>query len=117
REQALSAARDTEPLAETRAQHATIEFLQLAGLEARLREHMVAASGHEKLSIGLPYLDDQVVRAVLAVRPHERETPWTYKPLLTMAMAGILPDEFRGRITKGDASVDVHRGYRRHRGS
>jgi asparagine synthase (glutamine-hydrolysing) len=115
REQALSAAQSTPPLAGTRAQHATIECLQLAGQEARLREHMLAAAGHHDLAIGLPYLDDQVIRAVLSVRLHERETPWTYKPLLTNAMNGILPTAFGARITKGDASVDVHRGYRRHR--
>ncbi|MGH3973628.1 MAG: asparagine synthase-related protein [Pseudonocardiaceae bacterium] len=50
----------------------------------------------------------------MAVRPHERSTPWRYKPLLTEAMRGIVPAPILGRVTKGDYTTDAHAGFRRH---
>ena len=62
-----------------------------------------------------PYLDDRVIEAALAVRLHERMTPWKYKPLLAAAVRSIVPDEILGRTTKGDFTADVYAGLKRHR--
>jgi asparagine synthetase B (glutamine-hydrolysing) len=52
--------------------------------------------------------------AALAVRPHERATPWRYKPLLVEAMRPILPEAIAARTTKGEFGEDVRIGFRRH---
>ncbi|GGU33499.1 asparagine synthase-related protein [Streptomyces violascens] len=63
-----------------------------------------------------PFLDDRVIEAALAVRARERVTPWAYKPLLTTAMRGIVPDECLRRTSKAQASMDASNGLREHRG-
>ncbi len=62
-----------------------------------------------------PFLDDRVIEACLAVRPSERVTPWQYKPLLTTAMSGIVPDACLRRTNKAAASMDAANGLREHR--
>ncbi len=62
----------------------------------------------------LPFVDDRVVETVLAVRQHERTTPWRYKPLLAEAMHGTVPDLVLCRTTKGEFGEDVRIGLRRH---
>jgi asparagine synthase (glutamine-hydrolysing) len=56
-----------------------------------------------------------VVEACLAVRLHERTTPWRYKPLIVEAMRDVVPAAVLQRTTKGDFSVDGHAGLRRAR--
>lgn len=63
-----------------------------------------------------PFFDDRVIEACLAVRPSERVTPWRYKPLLTTAMCGIVPESCLGRTNKAAASMDASNGLREHRG-
>ena len=62
-----------------------------------------------------PYYDVQVVEAGMAIRPHERVTPWRYKPLIIEAMRGIVPDASLARQTKANGSGDEEPGLRRHR--
>ncbi|MFF7353677.1 asparagine synthase-related protein [Streptomyces filipinensis] len=62
-----------------------------------------------------PYLDDRVVEAALAVRVHERCTPWEYKPLLATAMRDVLPERIRARTTKGSFDEDLRTGLSRSR--
>lgn len=73
---------------------------------------MTSRSG---LGQAAPYLDDQVIEAALAIRVAERSTPGRYKPVLTEAMRGIVPDDVLGRHTKGEYSTDFHVSLRHNR--
>ncbi|WP_173019474.1 albusnodin/ikarugamycin family macrolactam cyclase [Streptomyces alkaliphilus] len=54
------------------------------------------------VEVAAPYLDNEVLRACLAVRPEERGAPGVYKPLLTAAFPnGPVPPFVLGRVTKG----------------
>ncbi|MGO4753863.1 asparagine synthase-related protein, partial [Streptomyces sp. 2MCAF27] len=74
---------------------------------------MARLFGAAGVALHQPYLDDRVVEAALAVRLHERVTPWRYKPLLAESMRGLVPDVVLGRTTKGDFSADVRAGRQR----
>ncbi|MGH3693837.1 MAG: asparagine synthase-related protein [Pseudonocardiaceae bacterium] len=109
---ALQRAADTaQVLAPHRAQHTTLATLRTNGTSYRLLERLYQREG---IRWELPYLDDRVVEAALAVRPHERCTPWQDKPLLTEAMRGIVPTPILGRVTKGNDTTDSRAGFRRH---
>jgi asparagine synthase (glutamine-hydrolysing) len=64
------------------------------------------------LPLAAPFLDDRVVDACLAVRLHERTTPWRFKPLIVEAMRELVPAAVLQRTTKGDFSADWHTGLR-----
>ncbi|MGH8887588.1 MAG: asparagine synthase-related protein [Egibacteraceae bacterium] len=106
------AAATAEPLAPTCGQHAAVERVQFG---ARSVRHVVRFMARLGLPLAVPYLDDRVVEACLAVRLHERTTPWRYKPLIVEAMRGIVPAAVLARTTKGEFSVDWHAGLRRNR--
>lgn len=61
-----------------------------------------------------PYLDNEVIRACLAVPADQRGTPGRYKPLLTKAFtgAGVLPDFVLARTTKGGFNALAYAGLR-----
>ncbi len=99
------------PLAADRGQHATLAILRMQGPFYRQLSRRFATAG---LRLELPYFDDRVVEAALAVRAHERRTPWRYKPLLVEAMRGILPEVIAARTTKGEFGEDLRVGLRRH---
>ncbi|MEU5052608.1 lasso peptide isopeptide bond-forming cyclase [Streptomyces sp. NPDC021096] len=99
------------PFAEDRGQHQFLLALRTTGPAYRQMARLFAAEGVE---LHMPYFDDRVVEAALAVRLHERATPWRYKPLLADAMRGIVPDIVLDRSTKGEFSRDLHIGWRRH---
>jgi asparagine synthase (glutamine-hydrolysing) len=98
-----------QPLAPTRGQHATLE--QLRGVSYFTR-HLAGIMARAGLPMAAPYLDDRVVEACLAVRLHERTTPWRFKPLIIEAMRDLMPAAVLQRTTKGDFSVDWHAGLR-----
>ncbi|MGH3698363.1 MAG: asparagine synthase-related protein [Pseudonocardiaceae bacterium] len=102
---------EAQPLAADRGQHVTLAILRMMGPAYRQMSRLVAPAG---LRLELPYLDDRVVEAALAVRPHERRTPWRYKPLLVEAMRPILPAAIAARTTKGEFGQDLRVGLRRH---
>lgn len=106
------AAADAQPLAPTRGQHATLEHLRGVGYFTRQIAGIMARAG---LPLAAPFLDDRVVEACLAVRLHERTTPWRFKPLIVEAMRDLVPGAVLQRSTKGDFSVDWHAGLRRAR--
>jgi asparagine synthase (glutamine-hydrolysing) len=62
------------------------------------------------LAVHAPFLDSAVIRAALSVPATERAHPWSYKPLLRSALAGLVPAEVFGRRTKGDYSAEDYRG-------
>ncbi|MBW4719985.1 asparagine synthase-related protein [Saccharothrix obliqua] len=99
------------PLAGDRGQHETVISVRYAGVVLRQLVRDFAAGG---LRLDLPYLDDRVVEAALAVRVHERFDPWLFKPLLAAAMRGRVPDFILNRRTKGDYEETVIRDQRRH---
>jgi asparagine synthase (glutamine-hydrolysing) len=99
------------PLAPDRGQHATLAILRMMGPHYRQLARVYATAG---LRLEMPYFDDRVVEAALAVRAHERRTPWRYKPLLVEAMRPVLPEVIAARTTKGEFSEDVRVGLRRH---
>jgi asparagine synthase (glutamine-hydrolysing) len=98
-----------QPLAPTRGQHATLEQLRSAGYFTR---HVAGIMARAGLPLAVPFLDDRVVEACLAVRLHERTTPWRYKPLIVEAMRDVMPAAVLQRTTKGDFSVDGYAGLR-----
>jgi asparagine synthase (glutamine-hydrolysing) len=108
-----NAARNAEPLARNPGQHRELDTMRFVSRIARQLAQMAAPLG---LTFAAPYYDDRVIEAGLAVRPHERVTPWRYKPLIAEAMRGIVPDESLNRDTKANGTGDEEPGHRRHRG-
>ncbi|MFS8102858.1 asparagine synthase [Lentzea alba] len=100
---------EVAPFAADRGQHGTLANLRTYSHSYRMMARTYRAGG---LSLHLPYFDDRVVEAVLAVRLSERTTPWRYKPLLVEAMQGRVPSGVLARRTKGEFSVDAHSGLR-----
>jgi asparagine synthase (glutamine-hydrolysing) len=109
----LEAAETAEPLGRTRGEHGDLEPILSGSRIVRQWEQMSARAG---LPIQSPFLDDRVIEACFAVRPEERVTPWRYKPVLTEAMRGIVPDTCLARTNKAQASLEASAGLRRHRG-
>jgi asparagine synthase (glutamine-hydrolysing) len=101
------------PLAGDRGQHATLAILRMNGPLYRQAARVYATAG---LRLELPYFDDRVIEAALAVRAHERRTPWRYKPLLVEAMRPIVPEVIAGRSTKGAFGDEVRVGLRQNLG-
>ncbi|MCB5907694.1 asparagine synthase-related protein [Streptomyces pinistramenti] len=99
------------PLAQDRGQHEALTALRSAGPALRLLGREFAAEG---LRLELPYLDDRVAEAALSIVPHERYTPWRYKPVLATAMRGLVPDVILDRTTKGDCEESVDRALQEH---
>ncbi|MFV0133875.1 lasso peptide isopeptide bond-forming cyclase [Streptomyces sp. HMX87] len=100
------------PLHADRGLHADLEQIRSCTRIIRQWDRMAARAG---VPMASPFLDDRVIEASLAVRPSERVSPWRYKPLLTAAMSGIVPEECLRRTTKAAASMDAADGLRRHR--
>lgn len=106
-----AAANGAEPLAGDRGQHNALAVLRIMGPHYRQMARAFATAGPQ---LELPYFDDRVVEAALVVRPHERASPWRYKPLLVEAMRSTLPERIAARTTKGEFGQDVRVGWRRH---
>jgi asparagine synthase (glutamine-hydrolysing) len=109
----LDSAAQARPLHPDRGLHTDLESIRTCTRIIRQWERMAARAG---LPMASPYLDDRVIEACLAVRPDDRVTPWRYKPLLTEAMRGVVPDACLRRTNKAEASMDASDGLRRHRG-
>jgi hypothetical protein len=67
---------------------------------AGVARHFAQLATHRGRRVSLPFFDDTMMAATLAVRPHERCTLWRYKPLIVEAMRTIVPDESLTRTTK-----------------
>ncbi|EST28988.1 hypothetical protein M878_21615 [Streptomyces roseochromogenus subsp. oscitans DS 12.976] len=98
------------PLAADRGQHQTLHRLRAVSQLYRLMRQE-----YDQPWMGLPFLDDRVVEACLAVRTHERGTPFAYKPLLARAMHGLMPGHLLARATKGSTDTDFYAGLREQR--
>ncbi|MFF1377800.1 lasso peptide isopeptide bond-forming cyclase [Streptomyces sp. NPDC058308] len=106
------AAAHAVPLHPDRGLHADLDQIRSCTRIVRQWDRMAARAG---VPMASPFLDDRVIEACLAVRPSERVTPWQYKPLLTTAMSGIVPDACLRRTNKAAASMDAANGLREHR--
>ncbi|MFJ9865893.1 lasso peptide isopeptide bond-forming cyclase [Streptomyces sp. NPDC101165] len=109
----LAAAPTASPLHPDRGLHADLEQIRSCSRVIRQWDRMAARVG---LPMASPFLDDRVIEAFLAVRPSERVTPWRYKPVLSAAMRGIVPDACLRRANKATGTMDDSNGLRRHRG-
>ncbi|MBT2527945.1 lasso peptide isopeptide bond-forming cyclase [Streptomyces sp. ISL-99] len=107
------AAANAVPLHRDRGLHADLEQIRSCTRLIRQWDRMAARAG---VPMASPFLDDRVIESCLAVRPSERVTPWRYKPLLTAAMSGLVPDACLRRTNKAAASMDASNGLREHRG-
>ncbi|MGC0417269.1 asparagine synthase-related protein [Embleya sp. AB8] len=109
----IEAAADTpEPLDPERVQHQIVEGVLHGG--AAIRE-MGAVLGRFGIEPAAPYLDDRVVEAALSVRLEDRMVPGGFKPVLTTALRGLVPDELLARRSKGDFSAEFHAGVEHNR--
>ncbi|WP_406840774.1 lasso peptide isopeptide bond-forming cyclase [Streptomyces sp. AHU1] len=108
----LKAAMTAEPLHPDRGLHSDLEQIRSCSRVIRQWDGMAARAG---LPMASPFLDDRVIEACLAVRPDDRVTPWRYKPVLSEAMRGIVPDVCLRRSTKATASMDASNGLRENR--
>ncbi|MFJ5798542.1 lasso peptide isopeptide bond-forming cyclase [Streptomyces decoyicus] len=106
------AAMTAVPLHPDRGLHTDLEQILSCTRIIRQWDRMAARAG---VPMASPFLDDRVIEACLAIRPSERVTPWQYKPLLTAAMSGIVPDACLRRTNKAAASMDASNGLREHR--
>lgn len=106
-------AASARPLHPDRGMHADLEQIRSCTRIIRQWDRMAARAG---LPMASPFLDDRVIETCLAVRPSERVTPWEYKPLLTAAMRGVVPEPCLRRRNKAAASMDASNGLREHRG-
>ncbi|MFE7444722.1 lasso peptide isopeptide bond-forming cyclase [Streptomyces chartreusis] len=108
----LDTAPTATPLHPDRGMHADLEQIRSTTRIIRQWDRMAARAG---LPMAHPFLDDRVIEACLAVRPAERVTPWEYKPVLTAAMRGLVPEACLRRTTKATAAMDAADGLRDHR--
>ncbi|GHI02107.1 asparagine synthase [Streptomyces cellostaticus] len=109
----LDAAATASPLHPDRGLHADLEQIRSCTRVIRQWDRMAARAG---LPMASPFFDDRVIEAFLAVRPSERITPWQYKPVLSAAMRGIVPEDCLRRANKATAAMDAANGLRQHRG-
>ncbi|WP_431046029.1 lasso peptide isopeptide bond-forming cyclase [Streptomyces sp. P1-3] len=107
------AAASVAPLHRDRGMHTDLEQIRSCTRIIRQWDRMAARAG---LPMAHPFFDDRVIEACLAVRPSERVTPWQYKPLLSAAMRGVVPEACLSRTNKAEASMDAANGLREHRG-
>ncbi|WP_258016569.1 albusnodin/ikarugamycin family macrolactam cyclase [Streptomyces sp. AJS327] len=68
------------------------------------------------IELAAPYLDNEVIRACLAVPADQRGAPGGYKPLLTEAFTAsdVLPGFVLERVTKGGFNALSYEGLRTH---
>ncbi|MFC0626468.1 asparagine synthase-related protein [Kribbella deserti] len=104
---------DPQPMSPYRWVHALLQDVRLCGDTIRRVSRWTERSG---VAWHAPMTDDAVIEAACSVRAYDVAMPDRYKPLLTEAMRGAVPDEFRGRRTKSEYSAEVYDGVRRMRG-
>lgn len=85
----------------------------LARIGADLSAYRALTRAEYDIELAAPYLDNEVVRACLAVPAPQRGTPGRYKPLLAAAFPnGPIPGFVLARTTKGGFNGLSYAGYR-----
>lgn len=97
------------PLAGRAGTATLVEAIQSVGRTARADAQVAE---HYGIAIHNPFIDPQVITAVLAVPAELRAAPFRYKPLLSTALADLLPPAVATRRTKGDFTPDHYLGLR-----
>ncbi|MGW3966099.1 asparagine synthase-related protein [Amycolatopsis sp. NPDC005003] len=100
------------PLVGDHVRHQMLEYSVYSGGAIRQMRLALDGSGVEW---DAPFLDDRVIEAALSARIEDRAGRGLYKPLLTAAMRGVVPDEILERRTKGEYSAEAYDGLRRNR--
>ena len=77
-----------------------LEGLRATGYISQMVKYY-ANIGSPHVSAQSPFLDNNVVRAAFSVATIEKGSPRAFKPLLEMAMAGVVPTEITARTSKG----------------
>ncbi|MFF4031472.1 asparagine synthase-related protein [Streptomyces sviceus] len=95
------------PLDPDRFRHRVLESLVMEGSTVRQLGRYTEPYG---VTWEAPFLDDRVVEAALSVRVEDRAVPGRFKPLLTAAMRGLVPDALLDRPDKGEFSAEMFRG-------
>lgn len=109
--EAAEIAEEAEVPAEEVSRHcARSELYEYGVYEAELRNqsHAMGLPHHA------PFLDNQVVRAAMAVSVREHASLTVQKPLLGAALDGLVPFWLLARRTKGSYSGNACTGIRRH---
>ncbi len=102
---------DIHPLAPRPGVHRTLVDLAFT---ARIARGLGDVAEFHGVRVDYPYLDTQVITACLTVRPHERTSPYAFKPLIVRAFADVLPDRLVARTGKGDFTGGMFEGIRLH---
>ncbi|MFJ5926462.1 albusnodin/ikarugamycin family macrolactam cyclase [Kitasatospora sp. NPDC092948] len=87
----------------------------LVRLGADITGWRTLAAAEYGIDLAAPFLDNEVVRACLAVPADERGAPGAYKPLLSLAFADsrVLPPFVLARTTKGGFNGVAYAGLRK----
>lgn len=80
---------------------------------ARAQQAVRDLAATRGIAVHAPFLDPRVVGVCLAVPPWRKADPQVAKPLLRVALAGLVPDAVFARTTKGDYTSSAHLGVRR----
>ncbi|MEU1662794.1 albusnodin/ikarugamycin family macrolactam cyclase [Streptomyces sparsogenes] len=88
----------------------------LARVGANTAGWRALALAEHGIELAAPFLDNEVIRACLAVGADQRGAPGRYKPLLGEAFAhtDVLPDFVLSRATKGGFNALAYQGLRDH---
>ncbi|MGP3948712.1 asparagine synthase-related protein [Streptomyces sp. 7N604] len=100
------------PLHPDRLQHQTLEVTVLSGHAAR---QLNRALRPLRVEFETPFLDDRVIEAALSVRVVDRVVLGRYKPMLTAALRGTVPDMVLDRHDKGAFGQEAYEGLYRNR--
>lgn len=100
------------PLHRDRLQHQTLEVTVLSGHAARQLNRALRPLGVE---FETPFMDDRVIEAAMSVRVVDRVARGRYKPVLTTALRGAVPDSVLDRQDKGSFGQEAHEGLYRNR--
>ncbi len=108
----LDAAAEPRLLADDPGMHFLLAATHTGAQEKRCFQQL---GDQEGVRLSMPFFDDRVLNAALAVRPADRNDPGRYKPVLVNAMRGIVPPAVLGRVTKSDTATTAVMGSREHR--
>ncbi|MFI6744346.1 asparagine synthase-related protein [Nonomuraea sp. NPDC050451] len=104
-------AADVEPLGAGRALHG--QYAMVLDGSRILRGAQQIASA-QQVALESPFFDDRVIEACFSVRLMERPTPTELKPLMKLAMRGLLPTEFLARTGYETGGAQAARGLANH---
>lgn len=100
------------PFSDDQTTHAAVVRIRASAYRAALYRDAMQSAG---VATAMPFLDQAVVEACLAVYPWQRTDPWQPKPLIRTAFRGRIPERLSSRRTKGHYNADIYHGWTTHR--